>query len=117
MSLILSALGIYGLIAYWVTQSTAEIGVRMALGASRGNVLRLVLGRGLKLTLPGIAAGMAISLGLARLISSFLYGVPPLDPVTFLLAPLVLLAVALLAAGIPAMRALRINPVDALRTE
>jgi putative ABC transport system permease protein len=117
LSLILSALGIYGLIAYWVTQCTAEIGVRMALGASRGNVLRLVLGHGLKLTLPGIAAGMAISLALARLISSFLYGVPPVDPVTFLLAPLVLLAVALLAAGIPAMRALRINPVEALRTE
>jgi putative ABC transport system permease protein len=117
LSLILSALGIYGLIAYWVTQCTAEIGVRMALGASRGNVLRLVLGHGLKLTLPGIAAGMAISLALARLISSFLYGVPPVDPVTFLLAPLVLLAVALLAAVLPAIRALRINPVEALRAE
>jgi len=117
LSLILSALGIYGLIAYWVTQCTAEIGVRMALGASRGNVLRLVLGHGLKLTLPGIAAGMAISLALARLISSFLYGVPPVDPVTFLLAPLVLLAVALLAAVLPAIRALGINPVEALRAE
>jgi len=117
LSLILSALGIYGLIAYWVTQCTAEIGVRIALGASKGNVLRLVLGHGLRTTAPGVAAGMAISLALARLISSFLYGVPPVDPVTFLLAPLVLLAVALLAAGIPAMRALGINPVDALRAE
>lgn len=117
LSLILSALGIYGLLAYWVTQCTAEIGVRMALGASRGSVLRLVLGHGLKLTAPGIVAGIAISLALAKLISSFLYGVPPVDPVTFLLAPLVLLAVALLAAGIPAMRALRINPLEALRTE
>jgi putative ABC transport system permease protein len=117
LSLILSALGIYGLIAYWVTQCTAEIGVRMALGASRGSVLRLVLGQGLKLTVPGLVAGMAISLGLAKLISSFLYGVPPVDPVTFLFAPLVLLAVALLAAGIPAIRALRINPVEALRSE
>ncbi len=117
LSLILSALGIYGLIAYWVTQCTAEIGVRIALGASKGNVLRLVLGQGLRTTAPGVAAGMAISLAIARLISSFLYGVPPLDPVTFLLAPLVLLAVALLAAGIPAMRALGINPIDALRAE
>ena len=117
LSLILSALGIYGLIAFWVTQCTAEIGVRMALGASRGNVLRLVLGQGLRLTAPGIVAGMAISLGLARLIASFLYGVPPLDPVTFLLAPLVLLAVALLAAMLPAMRAVRINPIEALRSE
>jgi putative ABC transport system permease protein len=116
-SLILSALGIYGLLAYWVTQCTAEIGVRIALGATRVNVLRLVLGYGLKLTAPGIAAGMAISLALAKLISSFLYGVPPVDPVTFLLAPLVLLAVALLAAVLPAMRALRINPVEALRAE
>lgn len=117
LSLILSALGIYGLLAYWVTQRTAEIGVRMALGASRVNILRLVLGHVLKLTAPGITAGMAISLALAKLISSFLYGVPPVDPVTFLFAPLVLLAVALLAAGIPTMRALRINPVEALRAE
>ena len=117
LSLILSALGIYGLLAYWVTQRTAEIGVRMALGASRGSVLRLVLGHGLRLTAPGIVAGMAISLALARLISSFLYGAPPVDPVTFLFAPLVLLAVALLAALVPAIRALRINPVEALRAE
>jgi putative ABC transport system permease protein len=117
LSLILSALGIYGLLAYWVTQCTAEIGVRMALGANRGNVLRLVLGQGLKMTAPGMAAGLAISLGLAKMISSFLYGVPPVDPVTFFFAPLVLLAVALLAAAIPAIRALRINPVEALRSE
>jgi putative ABC transport system permease protein len=117
LSLILSALGIYGLIAFWVTQCTAEIGVRMALGASRGNVLRMVLGQGLRLTAPGIVAGMAISLGLARMIASFLYGVPPVDPVTFLSAPLVLLAVALLAAILPAMRAVRINPIEALRSE
>jgi putative ABC transport system permease protein len=117
LSLVLSALGIYGLLAYWVTQCTAEIGVRMALGASRGSVLRLVLGQGLKLTTPGIAAGMAISLALTKLISSFLYGVPPVDPVTFVFAPLVLLFVALLAALIPAMRAVRINPLEALRAE
>ena len=117
LSLILSALGIYGLIAYWVTQCTAEIGVRIALGASGGNVLRLVLGQGLRLTAPGIVAGMAISLGLARLIASFLYGVPPVDPVTFFFAPLVLLAVVLFAAMLPAMRAVRINPIDALRSE
>jgi len=115
LSLILSALGIYGLLAYWVAQRTAEIGVRLALGASRGSILGLVLGHGFKLAAPGLLAGIAISLALARLISSFLYGVPPVDPITFLLAPLLLLAVALFAAWIPATRALRINPVDALR--
>jgi putative ABC transport system permease protein len=117
LSLILSALGIYGLLAYWVAQRTAEIGVRLALGASSESILRLVLGHGFKLAAPGLLAGMAISLALAKLISSFLYGVPPVDPITFLFAPLLLLAVALFAAWIPAMRALRINPVDALRAE
>jgi putative ABC transport system permease protein len=117
LSLILSALGIYGLMAFWVTQRTAEIGVRTALGASRGNIVGLVLAQGFRLTGPGLAAGLAVSVALARLVSSFLYGVPPLDPVTFLLAPVVLLAVALGAAAIPTLRALRINPVEALRTE
>jgi putative ABC transport system permease protein len=117
LSLVLAAMGIYGLISYWVTQRTAEIGIRMALGASQSSVVRLVVGHGLQLAGVGIAAGLAISLLVARMMSSFLYGVATFDPLTFGLAPLVLFLVALLAASWPAVRAIRINPVEALRSE
>jgi ABC-type antimicrobial peptide transport system permease subunit len=117
LSLLLSALGIYGLVTYWVTQRTAEIGVRIALGASHSNVLGLALGHGFRSALIGIGIGLAMSIALARLISSFLYGLPAFDPVTFILAPTALLFVTLTAAFLPALRAIRINPVEALRSE
>lgn len=117
LSLLLSALGVYGLVTYWVTQRTAEIGVRIALGASPMNVLGLALGQGFRSALTGIGIGLAMSLALARLIAFFLYGLPAFDPVTFILAPAVLLFVTLSAAFLPAFRAIRINPVEALRSE
>jgi ABC-type antimicrobial peptide transport system permease subunit len=117
LSLLLAALGIYGLVSHWVTQRTAEFGIRMALGASAANVVRLVVGHCLKLACIGIAVGLASSTVLARLISSFLYGIPSFDPPTFVGAPLILLTIAVLAASRPALRATKINAVDALRSE
>jgi predicted permease len=117
LSLVLAALGIYGLVSYSVTQRTAEFGIRMALGASGGRLVRLVLGQCLRLTGVGIAAGLTGSFFLGRLISSFLYGIPALDPLTFIAAPMVILAVAMAAASKPALCATRISAVDALRSE
>jgi predicted permease len=116
-ALLLSAIGIYGLMHYFVEQRTNEIGVRMALGARQGNVLALVLRQGLALAGFGIVAGMLGAWGLTRLLSSLLFGVTPTDPLTFAAAPAILLAVAALACWIPARRASRIDPVLALRQE
>jgi len=115
--LLLSAIGIYGLMHYFVVQRTNEIGVRMALGARYGNVLALVLRQGLTLAGCGIIAGMLGALGLTRLLSSLLYGVTPTDPLTFAATPAILLGVAALACWIPARRAARIDPMLALRQE
>jgi ABC-type antimicrobial peptide transport system permease subunit len=117
LSLVLAALGIYGLVSYWVTQRTAEFGIRMALGATGASVVRLVVGHCLRLTGIGIVLGVGVSFVLARLISSFLYGIPSLDPVTFAAAPAALLIIAVFAASRPAFRATRINALDALRSE
>jgi putative ABC transport system permease protein len=117
LSLLLAALGIHGLVSYSVTQRTGEFGIRMALGATAGSVVRLVLRHCLQLAGIGIVIGLAVSFWLSRLISSFLYGIPALDPLAFLGAPVVLLLIALLAASRPALRAARINTVDALRSE
>jgi putative ABC transport system permease protein len=117
LSLVLAALGIYGLVSYWVTQRTAEFGIRMALGASTTSVVSLVVGHCLRLTGIGIVLGLGASFLLSRLISSFLYGIPALDPVTFAAAPAALLIIAVFAASRPAFRATRINAVDALRSE
>lgn len=117
LAVLLAAFGIYGLVSYWVTQRTAEIGVRMALGASSGGIFRLVLGHCLRLAGVGILAGLASSCLAARLIASFLYGVPVLDGPTFVGAPVLLFAVSIGAALKPALRATMINTVDALRSE
>ncbi len=117
LSLLLAALGIYGLVSYWVTQRTSEIGIRMALGASGASVVRLVVGHCLRLTGIGIILGLGVSVMLSRLIASFLYGIPALDPLTFATAPAALLIIAVFAASRPAFRATRISALDALRSE
>jgi predicted permease len=117
LALILAAVGIYGLIAYSTRQRTHEIGIRMALGAQPGDVLRLILGQGMWLTGIGLTLGVLASLGLARLMSSLLFGVSASDPLTYIAVVLLLAFVALLASYIPARRAMRVAPMVALRHE
>jgi putative ABC transport system permease protein len=113
----LAAIGIYGVMAYAVAQRTREIGIRMALGASPGKVLRLIGGRAAVLIALGLLLGLAGALGLSRLIASQLWGIQPTDPATFMGVSLLLIAVAVLACLVPARRAIRIDPTEALRTE
>src|SRR5205823_14926170 len=117
LALLLSAVGIYGVTAYAVAQRTREIGVRMAIGASAGKVVGMVLAGALRTVLIGLAIGAAFALAGARLIASQLYGVSARDPLTFVAIGGLLLAVALAASGIPALRAARIDPMSALRAE
>jgi hypothetical protein len=117
IALLLSAIGVYGVVAYTVAQRTREIGVRMALGARRGDVVRLVLRGALRLALPGLAAGLVLALGLSRLMRGFIPGVAPADPVTFLFMPAVLLVAVILASLGPARRASTVHPFEALRAE
>ncbi len=116
-AVLLAAVGIYGLVAYAVSQRTREMGVRIALGAGRGNVLRVILNQGFRLALIGVGLGLAASFALTRLMTGLLFGVKPSDPQTFILVTAALLAVALAACWIPAHRATRIDPVVALRHE
>jgi predicted permease len=117
LALILAAVGTFGVISYSVGQRTHEIAIRMALGAQQEDVMRLVLSEALRFTLAGLAAGLALALALGRLIASFLYGVRPWDPITFLLVAGVMLAVTLLSGYIPARRAALVDPMTALRKE
>jgi putative ABC transport system permease protein len=117
LALALSCVGIYGVISYLVSQRTQEIGVRMALGAKRSDVLWLVLGQGTRMAFIGIVVGIGLSLGLTRLLSHLLFGVTAYDPLTFMGVASVLIAVAIAASCIPALRATRIDPVVALRYE
>jgi len=117
VALLLAAIGIYGLMAYSVAQRTQEMGIRMALGADRGRIRKLVVWQGMRLALVGVGLGIGASFGLARLIASFLFGVKYWDPLVFVTVPIVLAAVALLAVWLPANRAARLDPMQALHEE
>jgi predicted permease len=117
LALVLASVGIYGVLSYLVGQRTQEVGIRMALGAQRGDVLRLILGQGTKMALIGVAIGMVVALVLTRLMGSMLYGVSATDPLTYLTVAAMLVIVATLACGVPAWRASNVDPMVALRYE
>jgi putative ABC transport system permease protein len=117
LALFLAAIGIYGVLSYTVSQRTQEIGIRMALGGKPSQVLGLILGYGLRLAVVGTVVGVGGAFAISRLLRSLLFGVTPTDAATYALAPMVLIAMALLASYIPAARATRIDPVVALRYE
>jgi putative ABC transport system permease protein len=116
-ALLLAALGIYGVISYMVSERIHEIGIRVALGAQRRNILEIVFRQGLTLAVAGAALGLVGSLVVARLMSKLLYGVSPTDPLTFCSVALLLLLTAVCACYVPARRALRVDPMVALRYE
>jgi len=116
VGLLLAAVGIYGVVAYFVTQRTGEIGLRMALGATPGRVVRLVVGQGMRPVVLGIVIGVALAVAASRLLASLVFGIGTTDPLTFALVPVVLAAVAFLASVVPARRATRVEPTQALQT-
>jgi ABC-type antimicrobial peptide transport system permease subunit len=115
--LVIAAIGVYGVMSYLVTQATHEIGIRIALGARTGTVLGMVVRQGLTLTLRGLCFGFVGAIAVAQMMSSLLFGVRPLDVVTFVWVTFLLLTCATLAIVVPAQRALHINPVEALRDD
>jgi putative ABC transport system permease protein len=117
IALFLSMIGLYSVLAFTVSQRTREIGIRMALGAEDYDVLKLVVGQGMRLVVIGVAIGLIAALSLTRVVASLLYGVRATDPMTFALIPLLLIGVAILASYIPARRATKVDPVVALRYE
>ena len=117
MALLLAAIGLYSAISYSVAQRTRELGIRLALGAQRSDLLRLILQQGMTVVAVGILFGIVASIGLTRLIATLLYGISATDPITFLTLSLALLLVALVACWLPARRASAVDPMVALHTE
>lgn len=117
VALVLAAVGLYGVIAYGVAQRAHEIGVRVALGARPGAIVARVVAGGLRLAAVGVALGAVLAVATSRVLGSLLYGVNPADPVTFVAITLLVVAIALVASYVPARRALRIEPIEALRAE
>jgi ABC-type antimicrobial peptide transport system permease subunit len=117
IALFLAAIGIYGVLSYFVLQRSQEIGVRMALGAQRANVLQLILGQGLRLIAIGVSLGLIVAFVAARALTSLLFGVKPTDAPTFLVVSLLLALLGLLACAVPAFRATRVDPLVVLRNE
>jgi len=117
LAVVLAAVGIYGVMSYTVSQRTQEIGVRMALGAQTANIRSMILAQTIKLTVLGVAIGLAGAFVVSRFLSSLLFGVGTHDPVTFLAVALLLILVAVVAAYLPARRAMRVDPIVALRYE
>ena len=117
MAMLLGMVGVYGLLAYSVKQRTAEIGLRIALGAPRGRVLGMILRQGFQLFMAGLMLGLAGALALTRILTSFLYGVSALDPITFAAVPVLLLLATIMACLIPARRAANVDPMRTLRYE
>jgi putative ABC transport system permease protein len=117
LALILAVIGLYGIKAYSVARRTREIGIRMALGAEPGAVLRMIMREGSIMLLCGVALGLLLAIGTGKVLSGILYGVGALDPIAFATAPALLAVAALVATWIPARRATRVNPMVALRTE
>jgi putative ABC transport system permease protein len=115
VAFVLAAIGVYGVIAFTVSQRKHELGIRMALGAQAGDIRRMVIGQGARLALAGVAVGLAGALYLARFMAPLLYGIQTRDPVTFAIVPVLLAAVTLAASWIPAVRATRVNPIETLR--
>jgi putative ABC transport system permease protein len=116
IALVLAAVGLYGVMAFLVEQRTREIGIRLALGGQPSQVLRRVLSEGLTMTAIGVAVGLAIALPLARLLEESLFGIGSTDPVTYIAIAALLFAVSIVATYVPARRAMRVDPVEALRS-
>jgi ABC-type antimicrobial peptide transport system permease subunit len=117
IALVLAAIGLYGLLSYMVVQRTLEIGLRMALGAQRSDVLGMIVRRGLTLALIGVGAGLAVSAMITRLLSGMLFHIQPTDPLTFAVTAALLLLVGIAASSVPAYRAARMNPMKTLREQ
>jgi putative ABC transport system permease protein len=117
VALLLASLGIYGVLSYSIIQRTHEIGIRMALGAAKADVFKLILGQSLKLIVIGIGIGLILGLLMIRVFSSLLFGIRPIDPLTFAFVTVVLVLTALVASYIPARHAMKVDPMIALRSE
>jgi ABC-type antimicrobial peptide transport system permease subunit len=117
IALVLAIAGVYGVMAYAVGRRTAELGLRIAVGASAGDILRLVMGQGLRLAVTGVAIGCALAYALAQLMRAMLFAVAPADPVVFIAVPLALILTVAAATAIPALRAARVDPMQALRAD